>query len=50
MIFEQIATGGCQCYLVGCNEASAAALIDPESSRIDHYLALAARNGLPSAT
>lgn len=46
MIFEQIATGGCQSYLVGCNETCAAALIDPESSRIDHYLALAARNGL----
>lgn len=46
MIFEQIANGGCQSYLVGCNETSAAALIDPESSRIDHYLALAARNGL----
>lgn len=46
MIFEQIATGGCQSYLVGCNETCAAALIDPESSRIDHYLALASRNGL----
>lgn len=46
MIFEQIATGGCQSYLVGCGESSAAALIDPEISQIDHYLALAARNGL----
>lgn len=46
MIFEQIATGGCQSYLVGCSETYAAALIDPEISHIDHYLALAARDGL----
>lgn len=46
MIFEQIATGGCQSYLVGCSESSAAAVIDPEISQIDHYIALAARNGL----
>jgi glyoxylase-like metal-dependent hydrolase (beta-lactamase superfamily II) len=46
MIFEQITTGGCQSYLVGCSETSAAALIDPEISQIDHYLALATRNGL----
>ena len=46
MIFEQIATGGCQSYLVGCADTSAAALIDPELSQIDRYLALAARDGL----
>ncbi len=46
MVFEQIATGGCQSYLIGCETSSAAALIDPEISRIDHYLALAARDGL----
>ncbi len=46
MLFEQIATGGCQSYLVGCAETCAAALIDPESSQIDRYLALAARDGL----
>jgi glyoxylase-like metal-dependent hydrolase (beta-lactamase superfamily II) len=46
MVFEQIATGGCQSYLVGCTEACAAALIDPEVSQVDRYLALAARNGL----
>ena len=27
MIFEQIATGGCQSYLIGCSETSGAALI-----------------------
>ena len=46
MIFEQIATGGCQSYLVGCADTCAAALIDPEASQIDRYLALAARDGL----
>jgi glyoxylase-like metal-dependent hydrolase (beta-lactamase superfamily II)/rhodanese-related sulfurtransferase len=46
MIFEQIATGGCQSYLVGCGETSSAALIDPEISQVDHYVALAARDGL----
>lgn len=46
MIFEQIATGGCQSYLVGCGETCAAVLIDPEISQMDHYLALAARDGL----
>ncbi|WP_313950982.1 MBL fold metallo-hydrolase [Accumulibacter sp.] len=46
MILEQIATGGCQSYLVGCSETSSAALIDPEIRQIDHYLALAARDGL----
>jgi glyoxylase-like metal-dependent hydrolase (beta-lactamase superfamily II)/rhodanese-related sulfurtransferase len=46
MIFEQVSTGGCQSYLIGCEATSAAALIDPELSRIDHYLALASRDGL----
>lgn len=46
MIFEHISTGGCQSYLVGCGESSGAALIDPEISQIDHYIALAARDGL----
>jgi glyoxylase-like metal-dependent hydrolase (beta-lactamase superfamily II) len=46
MIFEQIATGGCRSYVVGCGDTCAAALIDPELSQIDRYLALAARDGL----
>lgn len=46
MIFEQVAAGGCQSYLLGCGETCAAAVIDPEISRIDRYLALAARDGL----
>jgi glyoxylase-like metal-dependent hydrolase (beta-lactamase superfamily II)/rhodanese-related sulfurtransferase len=46
MIFEQTATGGCRSYLIGCSETHAAALIDPEISQVDHYLALASRAGL----
>jgi len=46
MIFEQVATGGCQSYLIGCGETCAAALIDPEIRQIDRYQALATRDGL----
>jgi glyoxylase-like metal-dependent hydrolase (beta-lactamase superfamily II)/rhodanese-related sulfurtransferase len=46
MIFEQIATGGCQSYLVGCPATKAAVLIDPELSRIDLYRGLCAQYGL----
>jgi glyoxylase-like metal-dependent hydrolase (beta-lactamase superfamily II) len=46
MIFEQIAVGGCQSYLIGCPDSCAGALIDPEASQVDRYLALASRHGL----
>src|SRR4249919_228569 len=46
MIFEQIATGGCQSYLIGCGETCAAAVIDPEISQLDRYATLAARSGV----
>ncbi|CAN7566169.1 MBL fold metallo-hydrolase [Phenylobacterium sp. LjRoot164] len=46
MIFEQIPTGGCQSYLVGCETTRAAALIDPEFSQIDRYVGLAGQLGL----
>lgn len=46
MILEQVATGGCQSYLVGCPETRAAALIDPASGRVDHYHGLTARHGV----
>lgn len=46
MVFEQVTTGGCQSYLLGCSDTCVAALIDPELSQIDHYLALASRDGL----
>jgi glyoxylase-like metal-dependent hydrolase (beta-lactamase superfamily II)/rhodanese-related sulfurtransferase len=46
MIFEQIATGGCQSYLIGCEASCAAALIDPEIRQLDRYHSHAARDGL----
>jgi glyoxylase-like metal-dependent hydrolase (beta-lactamase superfamily II)/rhodanese-related sulfurtransferase len=46
MIFEQIATGGCQSYLIGCPESCVGALIDPELRLIDRYQASAVRDGL----
>ncbi len=46
MIFEQVATGGCQSYLIGCGETCAGAVIDPEVRQIDRYLALAAQHGV----
>jgi glyoxylase-like metal-dependent hydrolase (beta-lactamase superfamily II)/rhodanese-related sulfurtransferase len=46
MIFEQIATGGCQSYLIGCSEMRTAALIDPEVRQIHRYDALASQHGL----
>ncbi|HEY4772184.1 MAG TPA: MBL fold metallo-hydrolase [Steroidobacteraceae bacterium] len=46
MIFESVATGGCRSYVIGCEDTCAAALIDPELSQIDRYIALAARHGL----
>lgn len=46
MIFEQIVNGGCQSYIVGCAHTCTAAVIDPEISQIDRYLALATHDGL----
>ena len=46
MIFEQIATGGCQSYLIGCGESHSAILIDPNLAQIDRYLGLAAKDGV----
>ena len=49
MIFHQIRCGGCLSYIVGCEESCAAAVIDPEASLLDKYMALTTRDGLRSA-
>lgn len=46
MVFEQIATGGCQSYVLGCPNTLAAVVIDPELRQIDRYRAIATREGL----
>ena len=45
MIFEQIATGGCQSYFLACGETCTAAVIDPEVRQLARYQALAAQHG-----
>ncbi len=46
MVFDQVRSGGCLSYLVGCSETRAAVLIDPALEQIDRYLALVAERGL----
>ncbi len=46
MIFEQVATGGCQSYLIACGETCTAAVIDPEVRQINRYQALATQHGV----
>jgi glyoxylase-like metal-dependent hydrolase (beta-lactamase superfamily II)/rhodanese-related sulfurtransferase len=46
VIFEEIRSGGCMSYLVGCGETCSAAIVDPELSQIDRYLALLGQAGL----
>ena len=46
MLFEQIATGGCQSYLVGCRDKCVAAIVDPEISQLDRYQGLLTQHGL----
>lgn len=46
MLFEQIATGGCKSYLLGCPDTQCAVLIDPEVSQIDRYQGIASRYGV----
>lgn len=46
MIFEQIATGGCQSYLLGCETSRSAVLIDPEQSQVDRYIGLVSQCGV----
>jgi glyoxylase-like metal-dependent hydrolase (beta-lactamase superfamily II) len=43
VLFQQVTTGGCLSYLIACGDTYAAALIDPELSQIDRYLALVAQ-------
>ena len=46
MFFEQISSGGCKSYLIGCKETCQAIIVDPIVDQIDRYLAVAAREGL----
>jgi glyoxylase-like metal-dependent hydrolase (beta-lactamase superfamily II) len=46
MFFEQIRTGGCLSYVIGCEDTRAAIVVDPELDQVDRYLALASEKGL----
>ncbi len=46
MLFEEVRSGGCLSYLIGCPETCSAVLVDPELSQSDRYLALAAKLGV----
>lgn len=46
MLFEQIRSGGCLSYLVGCDETCAAMIVDPHLDQLDRYLALVAERGM----
>ena len=45
-MFEEIRSGGCCSYLVGCDDTCCGVLVDPELSQIDRTLALIAKSGL----
>ena len=46
MLFEQIRSGGCLSYLIGCDDSCAALIVDPHLDQCDRYLALVAERGM----
>jgi glyoxylase-like metal-dependent hydrolase (beta-lactamase superfamily II)/rhodanese-related sulfurtransferase len=46
MLFEQIRSGGCLSYLIGCDTTCAAMVVDPHLDQLDRYVALAAERGM----
>ncbi|HUS27942.1 MAG TPA: rhodanese-like domain-containing protein [Kofleriaceae bacterium] len=46
MLFEQIRSGGCLSYLIGCDDSCAAMIVDPHLDQLDRYIALTAERGM----
>jgi len=46
MLFEQIRSGGCLSYLIGCDETCGAMIVDPHLEQLDRYVALATERGM----
>src|SRR5262249_62013142 len=46
MLFEQLRSGGCLSYLVGCDQTGTGAIVDPALDLVDRYAALATGKGL----
>ena len=45
-IFEQVRSGGCLSYVIGCEETCSAVVVDPELGQLDRYLSIASSKGL----
>jgi glyoxylase-like metal-dependent hydrolase (beta-lactamase superfamily II) len=46
MIFEQVRSGGCLSYVIGCEDSRSGFVVDPALDQLDHYLALATERGI----
>jgi glyoxylase-like metal-dependent hydrolase (beta-lactamase superfamily II) len=46
MLFEQLRSGGCLSYLIGCERTCAGVVVDPAVDLLDRYLALTTEKGL----
>lgn len=46
MFFEQLRSGGCLSYIVGCDRTCAGVIVDPSLDQLDRYAALATEKGL----
>jgi len=46
VLFEQIRSGGCLSYLIGCDDSCAALIVDPHLEQLDRYIALVAERGM----
>ena len=46
MLFEQIRSGGCLSYLIGCDDSCAALIVDPHLDQLDRYVALVTERGM----
>jgi glyoxylase-like metal-dependent hydrolase (beta-lactamase superfamily II) len=46
MLFEQLRSGGCLSYVVGCTETCAGLIVDPSLNLLDRYIGLATEKGL----
>jgi len=46
VVFEQVRSGGCLSYLVGCDATCAGVIVDPALEQLDRYLALQAERKL----
>jgi glyoxylase-like metal-dependent hydrolase (beta-lactamase superfamily II)/rhodanese-related sulfurtransferase len=46
VLFEQIRSGGCLSYLIGCDDSCGAIIVDPHLDQLDRYIALVTERGM----